>query len=590
MRSPIYFFSIILVLASLMSCGSGRTSELEAIETLISTNPDSALVKLKAFPTDSLDKADLNLYNLLLIKATDKCYIRHTTDSVSSAVLTYYSKHKSDPHYIDALYYSARVHADLGDYPTALSEFHTLLDLLPNTPENYDMRGNVLSQTGRLLINIRLNEEAIVCMREVVEMEREQKDSLNLMYDLELLGKVLTDVKAYDEAEGIFVEALELSKKVEKERALREVMYIADIKDYKGKGDSALNLIRGIPEKIVDRYKPIALCYAADIYKTSGIYDTAYAYAHQLIQLNDPTQNKSAHSILLAKGVRDFIPPDSLYYYIDRYRKIYEDFIRKNGDRATLLEQSRYNYSVHEKARRASEKSKTNLLIVTYVIISLLMLSLIIVLFLKLKNHKYSLQLYEALERIKKLEKNDCDNNTMISSGNSVCPNDSDIVPADCNSAPSADHTESDCGTDTLYRESLKQKYISLLIEERTNGISRPVSDMILISEPHRRLRQFITDRKNISPDHSIWQEIEKTVLRDSPDFRKKIIILTKGKISSENYKTLLLVKCGISPTDMSRVLSVSKSTISSRRQRIAESMFNVKLSAQDADKILRML
>lgn len=89
MRSPIYFFSIILVLASLMSCGSGRTSELEAIETLISTNPDSALVKLKAFPTDSLDKADLNLYNLLLIKATDKCYIRHTTDSVSSAVLTY---------------------------------------------------------------------------------------------------------------------------------------------------------------------------------------------------------------------------------------------------------------------------------------------------------------------------------------------------------------------------------------------------------------------------------------------------------------------------------------------------------------------
>lgn len=590
MRSPIYFFSIILVLTSMMSCGSGRTHELEAIETLISTNPDSALVRLKAFPTDSLDKADLNLYNLLLIKATDKCYILHTTDSVSSAVLSYYSKHKSDPHYIDALYYSARVHADIGDYPTALSEFHTLLDLLPNSHKNYYMRGNVLSQTGRLLIALRLHGEAIPCLREVVEMERQQKDSLNLMYDLEQLGKVLTDVKAYDEAEGMFVEALEISKKIKKEYTLREVMYIAGLKNYKGKRDSALNLIRGVPEKISARFKPIALSYAADIYKMSGIYDTAYAYAHQLIDMSSPFHNGTAHSILLSKGVRDFIPRDSLYYYIDRYREINEDYMRKNSDRASLLEQSSYNYSVHEKARRASEKSKANLLILTYVIISLLMLSLIIVLFLRLKNHKYSLQLYEALERIKRLEKNDCDNNTLSSSDNPVCPNDSDIVPADCNSAPSADHAENDCGIDTLYRERLKQKYISLLIEERNNGSCRPISDIIINSEPYIQLQQFIAENKSIHPDHAIWGDIEKIVLDESPDFRKKILILTKGKISQDNYNTLLLVKCGVSPTGMSKVLSVSKSAISSRRKRIAESMFNVKLSTQDADIILRTL
>lgn len=216
MRLSLYFFSVILILTSMMSCGGGHSHELEAIETLISTSPDSALVRLKAMSVDSLDKADLNLYNLLLIKATDKCYIRHTSDSVSSAVLSYYSNHKSDPHYINALYYSARVHADLGDNPTALSEFHTLLDLLPNSPGNYDMRGNVLSQTARLLIDLRLEDQAIRCLREVIEMEREQKDSLNLMYDLEQLGKVLTDAQAYDEAEATFVEALEISKRIKK--------------------------------------------------------------------------------------------------------------------------------------------------------------------------------------------------------------------------------------------------------------------------------------------------------------------------------------------------------------------------------------
>lgn len=220
-------------------------------------------------------------------------------------------------------------------------------------------------------------------------------------------------------------------------------MYIADLKDYKGKRDSALNLIRGIPERIDARHLPTALCHAADIYKMSGIYDTAYTYAHQLINLDNPYHNLTAHSILLSNGVRDFIPHDSLNYYIDRYRELNEEYILKNSDRANLLEQTSYNYSMHEKARRESERSKSKLLVVTYVVSSLLMMSLIIVLFLRIKNHKYSLKLYEAVERLKKLEKKDTDDNSPSSSVNLASTNNSDIIPDACQSAPSANPTAS---------------------------------------------------------------------------------------------------------------------------------------------------
>ena len=62
-------------------------------------------------------------YRLLYIKANDKAYIPHTTDTLILPILHYYEK-GGDPSLLSmAYYYAGRVYRDLNDAPQALDYF-----------------------------------------------------------------------------------------------------------------------------------------------------------------------------------------------------------------------------------------------------------------------------------------------------------------------------------------------------------------------------------------------------------------------------------------------------------------------------------
>ena len=125
MKPSIYFIHILLPLL-LCACSGNAPSHPALLHAARLLDSDSAAVAdsllLRVSP-DSLSDADRNFHALLRVKADDKLFRKHRSDSLILPVVEYEGKHRSRGLYPEALYYAGRVYSDLGDYPTATDYF-----------------------------------------------------------------------------------------------------------------------------------------------------------------------------------------------------------------------------------------------------------------------------------------------------------------------------------------------------------------------------------------------------------------------------------------------------------------------------------
>ena len=67
-------------------------------------------------------------YQLLTIKAKDKAYITHTSDSLIKNVVKYYEERKDRERLQETYYYAGRVYRDMGDEPQALEHLQKAIE------------------------------------------------------------------------------------------------------------------------------------------------------------------------------------------------------------------------------------------------------------------------------------------------------------------------------------------------------------------------------------------------------------------------------------------------------------------------------
>lgn len=220
-------------------------TSLDRINNISETNPESAIAALDSISPSTLRSADRQYYNLLAVKTADKAYIKHKSDSLINSVIKYYSNNRDREKYAEALYYGGRVTSDMGDIPTSLRHFqHAIAVIENNDIDSIKLLANLLSQTARLLNKIRLYNESKYYIKKVIEIDSITNDSLCLMYDLELLGNINAYHKKFEEADIAYHHALSISYSKNKDYAPHIKMYIAGLKRYEGKNDSALLFIR----------------------------------------------------------------------------------------------------------------------------------------------------------------------------------------------------------------------------------------------------------------------------------------------------------------------------------------------------------
>lgn len=568
-----YFLACLILTALPVGCVRQNPvrEKLDDANRMTDSMPYSAIAVLDPIDKEGLSEADRNYHDFLTVKADDKAYITHTSDSLILKVLEYYSRHSDDKVYPEALYYGGRVYSDLGDLPTALRYFHSALDLLPPETDNKKLRCNALAQTADILNNLRLNKKSLPYIKEAITIDSIIGDSISLLYDTNFLGTIYLHTKKYDLAESVFKDAKRIASGVRPSEMATQDMYLAAIKYEKGHSDSALHIIRAVLRDIDQYYRHTAISYACKIYYRSLIPDTTIMFARELINDVGFPNRRIGYSVLLSPEMKAYIHPDSAIKYAYDFYNEAESILNKNGDREALIQNTAYNYQIHVREKEKAEEE--NALLYKWIIGILITISCLVfyIVWLKYKNKSYLLELHNTKNNLMALRQ-DLDKSKGV------------------NTTTVYDHPnfnmEKISDTERL-RSELRTELMDILTD---NDNPSAVAPEILESGAYRHLCRYLDQGKILSDTDILWGELEKVVLKSSPDFKRRLNLLTGGSLKHSDFNIALLVKCGLSPTKVSILVGRTKGAISYRRKSLGLRIMGKDLGLDIIDKIIRLL
>lgn len=572
-------FAFALLVAS-TGCSRRADTRLTRIAATVSDHPERALQSLDSINPDGLSESDRHFHDFLTVKARDKASMPHASDSLILDVIDYYSAYQSDPIYPEALYYGGRVYSDLGDYPTALQYFQQALDNPGHALDTTDLKNRLNSQIGGMLGNLRLYDRAIPYFSQMLKDKMDEQDTICIVYAQQDLGTTyynlgtLSDIDStrndlLNKADSILSKSLDFAVNLPKTFEANSRIYLAAVRQAKGDFASAINLIRHTPDQVKPVQRNVALAYAADIYLDAGIMDTAYMYAHELIVNEDITNKKTVYRIILSPEFRHTLHPDTLNQYYTDYKNLLEAYFDDNPNEQALLQESLYNYKLHEREKLKEHAANERL---RWIIASIVILALIassIMLFIRNRDKAIIIQLHDNLDSLQKLK--------------SQLPPPAES--AAMNPLSDADSTEPDTiNKEPALREKLRDELMALYEQSK----SQKVSPIILNSNIYFQITGLISEGKHI--DDETFDELKRTVLQASPKFIDNLKILTQNKLTELDLQTALLIKCGFRPSEMTVLFARSNGAIIYRRNTLATKVFGHTESVDVVNGIIRLL
>ncbi len=206
------------ILTVLLVACNGKTdynTQLAWADSLMASQPDSALHMLENMPADSLrTEADRAYHALLLTQARDKNYIVQTDDSLIQVAVRYYDAHEIAPLQARAYYYWGSFYRDKNNYSQALDKYDIALSHINDRPENAELKASLYSNLGYLYYTQDLNCEADSIYQQAELLAKSQKDTVSLCYALSQRGMISLEQgkKYYPKAEQQILQALSIGK------------------------------------------------------------------------------------------------------------------------------------------------------------------------------------------------------------------------------------------------------------------------------------------------------------------------------------------------------------------------------------------
>lgn len=547
--------SILIILLLCMSCCTSRkhSEKLTEIDDMCDTYPVIALSMLDSIEYHSLSENERHHYDLIKIKANDKAYINHLSDSLIVDVIYYYTNHQDNYLYPLSLYYGGRVYSDLGDYPKAIAYFENSLHQIDKDSDNIRLirlRSNVLSQLGRLLHDINRPLKAIPYIKESIKLSMQLKDSIGTAYDDILLSEIYLNQKDSKSARFYLNHALRFSRVLSSSDKAWIHVILASVLLMENKIDSALNMIR--PQiTLVD-----SLCYnftlanAAEIYLHAGKEDSAYMFAKELALSRIDNNRNAGYNILISDKLDHIMSKDSLRSFLRKYnREINRTNDTKHARLYETLELNNTNRNNIQFYKKNHDRFITCLIIFT-ILLALSGLS-----YLYLKLHKFHNKLLN-IQQNKSYESE----------------------PLDINVSHEIELIKN------------QQKVLLDKIQNRIkDDYNYNVPETILQSSTYKMIKRHLAEKKVLT-NYSNWKEIEKMVNSTFPNFLEDLRTLCCNKLTITDIQTALLIKCGLSPSELAVLCSVTKSTITSRRSKLSFLIFNDNKSIRQLDDVIHAL
>ena len=361
-----WFVILFLGLSMMISCQQEVTHlELDAVDSLCNVDPGKALEQLDTYQNviHRAPKRARMRYDLLQVKAHDKAFIPHTSDSLMKLVLEYYQNHGSVNERLEAMYYMGSVYRDLHDSPRALKWYleATKYGEEHITEVDSTILRNVYAQLGAIYSyqydfknslethkrEFQLSKDADYDPRTVMDLANgyvhtERKDSGLILYDraLDYILRQKTEVQNIDILAG---QVTQLSLRYQdKERAKRRVAILRLFPEL----DSVYNVTSGL----------------GNYYLAFGPADSAIYFYKKTIASSPDLQIKMGAARNLTHLYGKIGQKDSMYHYTLFYVQLNDSLVRMQQWEQDRIVQNEFEYrrnkQAEEEAYREAAEAK----------------------------------------------------------------------------------------------------------------------------------------------------------------------------------------------------------------------------------------
>ena len=551
-------------------------------DSLASIQPDSAIALLKTLEDNIKTEPESTqmYYQLLCIKANDKAYIRHTSDSLILLVLHYYIEKRDERHLPEAYYYAGRVYRDLEDAPQALDYFEKAIDALPIN-EGYQLKSKIYSQMGTLFLYQKTYDEALKMFKEAQKCDIALKDSANMVFNLRDIADSYRCIDQNDSSIYYFQKAYNLAEVQGNQKLMAMVQnQMASLYSNLGKYDLARKLLQPSLDTLDIHSKSGIFSIASKLYHRMGYIDSASYYYNELLKCGTIYAKQTAHKGLAKIAILHDNPQKALLH-LNQYIQ-YTDFIHQITDTENVRRlNSLYNYQLREKENnrlKIENKEKQNLII--YIIS--IGLFIIASLFAYLQRNKRKKQLLKIqLKNLRQIKEEQYKKSSLF-----IEENKRKIEELE-QKLQEADQTNHILRTQlkeqielTLYTN--KQAEIELTRRKQSNST-------LLESEIYKYIQKQLTTKTNKKLlSNNDWKELEKVINNTYEGFSKNL--RNYYDLNEHEYSVCLLIKINIPPIDIAKLTNHSKEAITSTRRRLYEKVFGKKGSPKDWDEFILSL
>lgn len=514
---------------------------LQKADSLCETHPLRALDVLDSIAPQMRQSDDFvrNKYALLTVKARDKAFIAHSSDSLIKEVVKFYDANGDVNERIEAYYYLGGVCRDLHDSPKAVSSYTTALDIAESATEGFDtlLVANVCSQLS-FLFYVHCN------YRQALEYARKGYSFLQTIgkCDARSMMDVATCFFHYEQKDSAFRYYEKAVEWMQKNHALEENMDILaeQFSNYAQFGDSlradkyyALfeSLVR--PDNRPRNYYTSKAIY----FQHRNVPDSAISYYEKAYAESTDWEKKSSAARELLR-IYSMTGNDGMALKYGQYYAEAEDSVwnrLKLRQTADVYNEYRYQREMEEETaiyRRSTEIWRRSVIIVSMAILIILVFVYFYLTYRKRTRTTIEMKEKELRQRDKAIEEKEIqlrERDRAIAEGISVIERQKEEIK------------KTSDRNDRLASVRLQEHF--------ENGIP----------DIYARFREAAVGKCELTERD--WQQLYSAVADEDPDFLKQVEKRIK-RVNKKNINVCYLLKCGFSKVEIQNILDIPRSTV----------------------------
>ncbi len=615
MKAHLVFILFIGVSLSL-GCSRHRPYPLfmEQAQSCMETAPDSALHYLSLLK-DSIRREPEETqmyYHLLTIKAKDKLYTRHTSDSLINLIVKFYNKYGDKNKQIEAYYYQGSVYRDMNDAPSALDTFHEVISRSKELSsagkkQSADLMARTYNQMGTLFAYQGLYDESLQANRESVNCYLAQGKKGKISYALRDIARMYDAKHQKDSALHYYQKAYRTALSVHSPHKVYVILgELGSFYYYNlAKADSAKQmLITAL------KHQPgmaNALLVLGDVYRGENRWDSAYYYLHQAIEYGDIYKQHSAYRHLSSIEIQKHNYPQAITY-IQRAQLLADSIKEITRTEAIAQINSLYNYQHIQKENYTLllKNEKKNALSWILGCISLAITGVAVGIYFyyrkkvqatRLQTYKYrklqeeqeamSMKAHEEnIRKIKELEQKQRETEPRVKELEQKSVKQEREI-AEKNTLLNAQKEELEqakAQQDLLLaqKEQLEAKNQEIIASLKTQ---RVLQDSLRQTSIYHFFHQACTKADSKITEEK-WSELQKEVDTAYPNFSKCLYELYP-KLSVVELQICYLMKISIPPIHIAIFTNRTKAAISNARTRLAKRLLGEQNSTEKLDTFI---